>query len=362
MAVYVPVIKSKSNDLDAIARLRLSSLGLIKPLLESPISVENKAAVTDVAKAASEALRRLPNIAHYFDPLNYEAEFRQLSAVRQIAEEGRAVTPTFGLHRLPKDMKSIAAMLHGFNLSLGIRIELRDVREVPEETWEAVITYSSQVELSPGKVELLLDLQYIDAAQEKQITEDVLDFLLIQPKGFVPGVVSLLGSSALASVADVEIDGKKAVRRVERDVWATVNYELDATREVRFGDYGVVNPRFAFSGPNPNANAKIRYAAGADHHVFRGRGLYNPSRFDQYFDLAKRVVDSAEFMGHDLSFGDEYIAACSEREVGPGNLGTWVKVDTNHHVEVVSRQTDFILSNVSAVTSPADLKGLLVEA
>ena len=361
MAVYVPVVKSKSNDLDAISRLQATSVGLIKPLLESPIAIENKVAVTDVAKAASEVSSRLPQIPHYFDPLNFEAEFRQLSAVQKLAAEGRSTTPTFGLHRLPKDKEGIATILHKFGLSLGIRVDLRDLHEVPEETWEALITYSGQVGLSPNRIELLLDLQHIEAHREEQITEAVLDFLLIEPKGFVPGVITVIGSSALASVADVTVNGERSVLRTERNVWAKLNYELDGTRAIQFGDYGVVNPRFAFSGPNPNANAKIRYATGAEHRVFRGHGLYKPNRFDQYFDLAKRVVDSAVFMGRDFSFGDDYISACAEREVGPGNLGTWVKVDTNHHIEVVSRQTDLIMNSLSNVASATDLKELLVE-
>jgi hypothetical protein len=37
-------------------------------------------------------------------------------------------------------------------------------------------------------------------------------------------------------------------------------------------------------------------------------------------------------MGRDYSFGDEYIWRCAHYEAGTGNLGTWVEVDTNHHL------------------------------
>lgn len=362
MAGYVPVVKSKSNDLDAIARLRVGTLGKIKPLVEPPVVVENGAASTDVAKAATQAHSRLPSIPYYFDPLGFEAEFRQLSAIRQMAEERRACTPTFGLHRLPKNQKALGDVLNEFGLALALRVDLRDFREVPDEVWERLISYAGQIGLRQDRVELLLDLQHVDPRQEKQLVEDVLDFLWLQPKGFAPKDVTLLGSSAPASVADIELDGQLAIRRRERDIWAGVNFELDGTRLLGFGDYGVVNPKFAFSGPNPNANAKIRYASGAHHQIFRGHALYNPNRFEQYFELAKRVVDSKEFAGSDFSFGDQHIAACAERKVGPGNLGTWVKVDTNHHIEVVGRQTDFILRNMSLASSSAELQYLLVEA
>lgn len=362
MAIYVPVVKSKQTDLSAIAMLGTVAMSRIKPLLEPPVSLENKVAVTDVAKAASDAFARLPAVPFYFDPLNYEAEFRQLSAVRQLLSQGREITPTFGLNRLPKNLASLGTMLQEFGPALAIRIDLHDLTEVPEDVWESIISYTGQVGVSPERLELFLDFQQVDAMRERKIIENVLDFLLLQPKNFAPGKVTVLGSSALASVAEVKTDGEKSVRRIERNIWATLNYELAGTRAVRFGDYGVINPRFAFSGPNPNANAKIRYAVGGELRVFRGHGLYNPGRFEQYFDLTKRVVDSGVFMGRDFSFGDNYIAACAEREVGTGNLGIWVKVDTNHHIEFVSRQTDFILNNLSSVEDTADLTELLVEA
>jgi len=359
MSPYVPIVKAKLNDTQAIVLMSERERSSIKPLFELPISIENKQASTDASKAVALLSKRLPDMPFYFDPLNFEAEFRQISSINNLAQIGKKVTPVFGLDRLPDDVVALRQVLHSYGLKFGIRLELRDISQ-PEEAWAKVLEYSGRLELSQDSVELLLDLQYLQPSRLRLTREAVLDFFLLQPKRFTPGASTLIGSSALGTVAGVDIDGDARIERLERELWAWINYELGGTRTIGFGDYGIVNPTFAFSGPNPNANAKVRYTQGAVHHVFRGHGLYNPSRFDQYHELARRVVSSGCFMGAEFSYGDSYIAACAAGDNGPGNLGTWVKVDMNHHLEVVARQTQNILRELTQVSSARDLKDLLV--
>lgn len=39
-----------------------------------------------------------------------------------------------------------------------------------------------------------------------------------------------------------------------------------------------------------------------------------------------------------LAKGDEYIAKCADGNVSSGNLETWIRVDTIHHLTLVSDQ------------------------
>lgn len=362
MFQYVPTLKSKRNDIDAVVRVSSTARKWIKPLIEAPLSIEGKETRTDVAQAADIVIDRMPDMPFYFDPLDIEAEFRQLSAIERIAQQGKAVSPTFGLHRLPANTASLKSILHSHELTFAIRVELQDIDDSPEESWAAIIDYSARLEVAPEMLELILELHHVSANNARRIRDLVLDFVAMQPRNFVPASIALIASSALSSVAGIDLDGYAQVDRVERDIWADINFELAGTRLVKFGDYGVLNPNFVFSGANPNANAKIRYTQGPAHHVFRGHGLYKPARFEQYHDLAKRVVDSNYFLGEDFSYGSQYIASCASGECGPGNLATWIKVDTNHHMEVVSRQTRHIISNLGSVTNATALQDLLVSA
>lgn len=358
MPNYVPVIKSKANDIDAIVRASSLTRASIKPLLEPPISIEENQVRTNLSKTADAILKHLPDIQFYFDPLSFEAEFRQLASIGHIAQEGKQVSPTFGVHRLPSNANALKHIVQTYSLPLGIRVELQDMDESPEITWSKIVEFSAKMEINVRNIELILDLRHVIADKANRISTSVLNFITLPPEHLRPRSIILIGSSAVASVSGIDIDGQSPVRRVERDIWMNVNFELDGMRTVQFGDYGVLNPDFVFSGPNPNANAKIRYSHGAFHQIFRGHGLYRPARFDQYHDLAKRVVDSKWFAGNAFSYGDSYIAACAVGTDGPGNLATWVKVDTNHHLELVSRQTDLLITELSTVVSAAQLMEL----
>lgn len=355
MLYYVPVIKSKANDIDAIVRSSSLTHASIKPLLEPAISIEDNQVRTDLSKAADAILKHLPEIPFYFDPLSFEAEFRQLASIRHLAQEGRQVSPTFGVHRLPSNANALKDIIQPYSLPLGIRVELQDMDESPEVSWSKIIEFSAEMEINAGNIELILDLRHIVADKANRISASVLNFITLPPEHLRPRSITLVGSSAVASVSGIGIDGQSPVRRVERDVWMNINFELDGLRTIQFGDYGILNPDFVFSGPNLNANAKIRYSHGAFHQVFRGHGLYRPARFGQYHDLAKRVVDSKWFAGSAFSYGDSYIAACAAGIDGPGNLATWVKVDTNHHLEVVSQQTKLLITELSTVVSSEQL-------
>lgn len=358
MPHYVPVIKSKANDIDAIVRSSPVTRASIKPLMEPSISIEDGQVRTDLSKATDTILKHLPEIPFYFDPLGFEAEFRQIASIGRMAQEGRKVSPTFGVHRLPLNANVLKHILQTYSLPLGIRVELQDMGESPEISWSKIIEFSAKMEINPSSIELILDLRYVVPDRAKRISESVLNFITLPREHLRPRSITLIGSSAVASVSGIDIDGHSPVRRVERDVWLDVNFELDGMRFVQFGDYGVLNPDFVFSGPNPNANAKIRYSHGAFHQIFRGHGLYRPARFDQYHDLAKRVVNSKWFAGSAFSYGDSYVAACAAGLDGPGNLATWVKVDTNHHLELVSQQTKLLTAEIKTVVSPAQLMEL----
>ncbi|MBF3728241.1 hypothetical protein ISG25_37580, partial [Burkholderia pseudomallei] len=72
-------------------------------------------------------------------------------------------------------------------------------------------------------------------------------------------------------------------------------------------DYGVIHPDFSDIGPNKYMNAKIRYTVGDKIVYFRGHGLLHPVKdYNQYYDLAKKVVTDTRYRTRKYSFGDSY--------------------------------------------------------
>ena len=52
------------------------------------------------------------------------------------------------------------------------------------------------------------------------------------------------------------------------------------------------------------------------------------------YDLSQIVIDSMYYMGNTFSWGDQRIMDCSNKKL-KGNGGTWVSIDTNHHIHTV---------------------------
>lgn len=115
------------------------------------------------------------------------------------------------------------------------------------------------------------------------------------------------------------------------------------------------------SGPSPNANGKIRYTTNGAIRYFRGSSLRKPPRYQQYPQLAQSVVGSGHFMGRNFSVGDRFIYDCAAGTARTGNLGTWVRVDQNHHFEFTAVQLESLSAQVRDVGSQQAAERLVAD-
>ena len=59
----------------------------------------------------------------------------------------------------------------------------------------------------------------------------------------------------------------------------------------------------------------------------------------QHAQLCNIIISTPNiYLGTTYSWGDTYINNCSNLQVGGGNLCTWRKVGTNHHITLVVNQ------------------------
>jgi len=68
--------------------------------------------------------------------------------------------------------------------------------------------------------------------------------------------------------------------------------------------------------------------------IIKGRNVKDYG-FTQFHELSHNVVTSRYYSKPNLSYGDEYIQNCADKNVSTGNLSTWRQVGTNHHLEKV---------------------------
>lgn len=127
---------------------------------------------------------------------------------------------------------------------------------------------------------------------------------------------------------------------VSRHEWVTYKALvalLPATVRVpTFGDYAVAHPELVSLDPRKiKPFAKVRYTINDQWHVSRG----TPTRthgFGQYRTLCQSIAAQPYFDGAGFSEGDRYIAGCAAGTESTGSMTTWVWVSTNRHLTRVA--------------------------
>lgn len=102
-----------------------------------------------------------------------------------------------------------------------------------------------------------------------------------------------------------------------------------------FGDYAVAHPDLVELDPRIiRPFAKLRYTIGDAWHIGRGTTVRTDG-FGQYRTMCATLVAQPYFDGAAYSAGDEHIAGCAAGTAATGNLSTWVWVSTNRHLTKV---------------------------
>jgi hypothetical protein len=131
--------------------------------------------------------------------------------------------------------------------------------------------------------------------------------------------------------------GQTLLKRFEWLLYKCI-VDILSAQDVRlptFGDYGINHPEVPpLDMRLVRPSAKIRYTSKDSWLIVKGINV-RENGYRQFRDLSRSVIKSTHFLGKDFSFGDKYIADCAGGGGGTGNLTTWQKVDTNHHIQKV---------------------------
>lgn len=142
---------------------------------------------------------------------------------------------------------------------------------------------------------------------------------------------TMIGTSYPKTLA--EIVSSKMLRRHEWELYrALVTAMGSEIRIPTFGDYAVAHPDpVELDMRMIKPFAKLRYTTPEEWYIGKGKAV-RTSGFDQYRAMCQAVVDKPFYDGPDFSEGDRYIAGCAEGDEPTGNLTTWVWVSTNRHI------------------------------
>ena len=358
-AVYVPIVKGKENDVKAVGGLSAPVRVITKPLFEAMPIDPRKPAVDQHVHKFCQYIRKYVPLGDIFvdfyglmpDATVADGTNATLFGYQLLKGLGRSVTPVYGLERNDDLWAPLGPLVKGFGNGCAFRLRRDDLVDYQaDETWASVLECSAQMGLSEGEVDLILDLASLSDTDPGDAKELVVSFLSHNSRVNRYRSVILVSSSALRTVGDVAKDSMSEVTRGELHLWSDLWNDLPDDIKPVYGDYGVIHPDFSDIGPNKNMNAKIRYTVGDKILYFRGHGLLLPVRdYQQYYDIAKRVVADPRYRKRGFSVGDSYLDDRAKRLTKPGAPGPWIAADMNHHITYVAQQVDRLVKEFASL-------------
>ncbi|MBN1959315.1 MAG: beta family protein [Deltaproteobacteria bacterium] len=347
---YVPILKSKRGEFGALRELASNTRHCLTPLIDvvrMPIDKRDQPIDGHLDKIA-ENIRDSWGMGRpiFYDvkdlPLDTRTSTGEHPLVylgeRLIANEIEAI-PTIGLDRDDYYIQATHRMCLVVK-SVLLRLEVDDIT-LPNELSVNIQALLNEIEVQPSATHILIDLGSIRDNDANATAETVLGMLRSLESIQEYASVVVAGSSMPQGLSElVHADTTALLPRNEWDIWQLLQAMPSIPRNLGYGDYGVVHPDMLDLDPRRiTLGAAIRYTTNNDVLVIRGRAIKShPDGFGQFYTLAETLVDLPDYRGSSFSWGDSRIYQCAQRQCGTGNLETWVKVGTNHHLTHVIDQ------------------------
>ena len=348
---YIPILRPKAGELKALKELSKSTINKINPFFDfhKPplIKSERKPFDEHIENICNKLINHWPaRKLLFFDLYFIDLKKRMKDSSHPLSwicqffrEKGYQFIPTIGTERDGDYAFALRSEIQkGLKNGICIRL-LNDDLEMPEETFNQVQVILENLGISSSKCHLLVDFKYIETSKLKSSIESLTELrnytdfskwnsLIVSGSGF-PQNMSNISSNTIEKIPRVELKLWKLTKEL---------YPLLGTRPL-YSDYCIVSPETPDVDPKKiRPVGKIRYATKDSWVIFRGNGLHKYDRYKQYFRLAKKVVRHRCYLGSKTSWGDNHYKECSKRNTSCGNLTTWIKVDTNHHLTIVAKQ------------------------
>jgi hypothetical protein len=339
---YVPVLKWKQGEYQALMRLTNTVKDKLIPLIEIPAIGFDHETGRDretIDDHLGDFGRRLKEKWHgrlcFVDTKYIPHAIRMADGSHFIGkvfgdarkEKCRAI-PVVGLSNDLQSLAATATVIRTDRRGVALRLELPDFDHA---------NLSSEI----GRVLTALGVGYgdtdliVDNGATNIFVQMMLALLPMIPMLNRWRTFTIVGTSYPATIAGLA----PPFQQIPRQEWIKyrelVNRIGSGTRIPTFGDYAVAHPDpVDFDMRIIKPFAKLRYTFDDYWHVGRGANVRSHG-FGQYQRLCRQLMAQPYFDGPGHSAGDDYIAACAEGTVPTGNLTTWVWVSTNRHLTKV---------------------------
>lgn len=358
-ALYVPVLRWKPAEKDALQELREEDKSRLKPLLEIiPPRFQAKdggpsPSVRDVLATIAREIDTCWGSSPVFVDVDHliNAGIREPSGshlLEVLAQETRRVRPLFsrrsnlvpvtGLSRSEDYQNAVSSIVEEDKTGACFRITPREVsHQKLAGKLEALL---SRLRLDAPDVDLLVDYQAPNGSQPD----------LKALCASLPQLSKWRSFIVLIGAFPEDLQKLKNVGRhtLPRDDWLFWHNQVLAlpqgTRRPTFGDYTIQHPIYREPPEHSNPSASIRYTHSEYWVIMRGEGLRHKGSPGnaQYPAEAELLCEMDEFCDAGFSSGDLYMQETSRQPKNPGTPYTWLRAGINHHMTYAARQVQSV--------------------
>jgi hypothetical protein len=360
---YVPCLRWKQGEYQALQTLTRESTEIITPLIEvaemgydfetgTPRKTLDKH-VEPFAKRVAEKWGRPCFVdLNHLSPANRMANGRH--PVQFIFDDLRArgcpAVPVTGLSRDEAYQRAVGQVVSRDKRGFCLRLDIGEAAKSNlKDRMDALLADIAQA----NQCDLVLDLGAPNFTPLEGFSKAVEAFIRRLPYLRNWRAFALLGTSFPQSMAEI----KSSPVSLPRNEWLLYQKVASSLakagiRVPAFGDYGINYPNaLPMDMRLLKPSATIRYTTPAAWFIVKGPNVRD-NQFEQYRTHCRTVMRAPDYSGSAFSAGDKYIADCARGAASTGNLTTWRRVGTSHHLELVARSVASFFASASTA-SPA---------
>ncbi|PFG53355.1 T4 beta protein [Marinobacter sp. LV10R520-4] len=346
MINYIPFLKSKSNEIIALAELDADILEKVIPFFDYP--KRKNCEIEESFKSSSEKLIKSlkkhlgTSKTFYYDTYDLKDSHTidGKHVYRYILEllKDFPVIPVVSIDRSTLHQKSVSAL----KINGTIKSSVVAFRVTPEDfqNFKAVeneITEDLQFVFNEfEKIDLIFDCRVCSNFDAQTIANEIINFSTGFTAKYSTRKIIVTGSSIPASIAEILAPNNESyVQRKETDIFKKT-CKSGPNIKFTFGDYTTVSPNYSDADIPPEqmqnrTTAKLSYSFGDQHYFIRGGSLKTRGA-KQYFDLAAVLCAKTFFRGSPYSLGDKYFYQKSQSLGNNCYPNTIVKPSVNAHI------------------------------
>lgn len=332
---YVPLLKAKEGEFGALSELTEDIKSQISPLID--IFPDSK---TPIDKRLDRIAKRIKTtwvgidlnerVSRKEHPLSFTFDKLRTLNVRAI--------PTTGFDRDEAYFNAVMNIVKTDKRGICIRLLIDDM-ENTDELDDNLESLLNNLNITYKDAHLILDFRELNIDQVDLAIETAINAMREIPNINEWCTLTVASSGFPGSLKKIGTLATGRIPRADYRLWtALIRRKNEIERLPSFGDYGVQHPdlleldwRKLPRVPN------IRYTLPEEWLIVRG-GSTKKYGYRQTFQLSRDLLSMSEHYGNSFSWGDNYISLCAQESDGPGNMTTWRKVGTNHHITLVSEQ------------------------